>query len=105
MTSLFSPSAPFEWTPRCQRAFDYLKERLCTEPILTRFRPELPCILDCDFQGKTLGVVLSQHHEGERTERVIAYGSRCLIKTELRYTATRANFSLCFMGCRTFGFI
>lgn len=101
-TRLLSPAVPYVWDDKCQKAFDYLKMRLCSEPILTRFRPELQCILDCDFQGRTLGVVLSQHHEGERTERVIAYGSRTLTRAELRYTATEGELMALLYGLHTF---
>ena len=102
MTRMLSPAEPFLWSDKCQEAFDYLKERLCTEPILTRFRQELPCILDCDFQGQTLGVVLSQQHPGEKRERVIAYGSRSLTKPELRYTATEGELMALLYGLTNF---
>lgn len=102
LTRLLSPTVPFEWTDKCQVAFEYLKDRLCTEPILTRFRPELPCILDCDFQGRTLGVVLSQKHPGEVRERVVAYGSRTLTRQELRYTTTEGELMALLYGLQTF---
>ena len=102
LTVMLSPSVPYVWTEKCQAAFEYLKDRLCSEPILTRFRPELPCILDCDFQGRTLGVVLSQQHPGEVRERVIAYGSRTLTKQELRYTTTEGELLALLYGLTTF---
>jgi hypothetical protein len=82
LTDMLKPGNPFVWTAECQRAFEELKQ-LCLEPILTRYRPDLMCILDCDYQGQTLGAVLSQKHPGEKVERVLAYSSRTLKRAEL----------------------
>ncbi|WVZ49115.1 LOW QUALITY PROTEIN: hypothetical protein U9M48_000496 [Paspalum notatum var. saurae] len=35
MTALLEKNAKFEWTPACQKAFDELKKRLTTMPVLT----------------------------------------------------------------------
>ncbi|KAJ6811857.1 uncharacterized protein M6B38_151055 [Iris pallida] len=69
----------FNWTEQCQRAFDELKERLISAPVLA-----LPSGLGgyeiySDASGKGLGCVLMQHG------RVIAYTSRQLKIHERNY--------------------
>jgi hypothetical protein len=66
----------------------------CLEPILTRYRPDLMCILDCDYQGQRLGAVLSQKHPGEKVKRVLAYSSSALKRTELKYSPTEELLAL-----------
>jgi hypothetical protein len=82
---------PFVWTAEYQRAFEELKEKLCLELILTRYHPDFLCILDCDYQGQTLGAVLSQKHPGEKVERVLAYSLRTLKRAELEYSPTEGE--------------
>jgi hypothetical protein len=84
LTVMLKPENPFMWTTECQQAFQELKDKLCSEPILTRYRLELMCILDCDYQGQTLGAVLSQKHPGDKVERVLAYSLRTLKRAELK---------------------
>jgi hypothetical protein len=88
------------WTAECQRAFEELKERLCFEPILTRYRPNLMCILDCNYQGQTLDAVLSQKHPGEKVERVLAYSSRTLKRAELKYSPTEGKLLALLHGLK-----
>jgi hypothetical protein len=66
LTDMLKSENPFVRTAECQKALEELKERLCSELILTRYRPDLMCILDCNYQGQTLGAVLSRKHQGER---------------------------------------
>jgi len=67
-------NTPFEWTDECQQAFEILKDRLMTDPILALPSDIGQYILDTDASDRGLGAVLS-----ERTiagdERVIAYAS------------------------------
>jgi hypothetical protein len=91
LTDMLKPENPFMWTTECQQAFKELKDKLCLEPILTRYRPELMCIVDCDYQGQTLGAVLFQKHPGDKVERVLAYSSRTLIRAKLKYSPTEGK--------------
>ncbi|CAH8628181.1 unnamed protein product [Schistosoma guineensis] len=81
----------FLWTSECQQAFDALKARLTSPPILAF--PDTSAdggefILDTDASSSAIGAVLSQvARDGH--ERVIAYASRRLDKTEARYSTTR----------------
>ncbi|XP_018648667.1 KRAB-A domain-containing protein [Schistosoma mansoni] len=81
----------FLWTTECQQAFDVLKTRLSSPPILAV--PDTSVsggefILDTDASSSAIGAVLSQvAPDGQ--ERVIAYASRRLDKSETRYSTTR----------------
>jgi hypothetical protein len=70
--------------------------------ILTRYCPDLMCILDCDYQDQTLGTVLSQKHPGEKVERVLAYSSRTLKRAELKYSPTEGELLALLHGLKAF---
>ena len=78
----------FTWTNECQEAFEELRHRLTTAPILAY--PDFNCqfILDTDASDTGIGVVSSQI-DGEGRERDVAYGSRLLTKCERRYCVMR----------------
>ena len=71
----------------CQAAFEKLKHSLKNAPILAHpdFRKDL--ILDTDASNFAMGAVLSQMNKGQ--ERVVAYASKALSKSERRYCVTR----------------
>ena len=78
----------FQWTEECQAAFEELRHRLTTSPVLAYPDFEKSFILDTDASDVGIGAVLSQvSHNGQ--ENVIAYASRLLSKTERRYCVTR----------------
>jgi len=52
-------SPRFRWTAECQQAFDTLKLKLMTEPILALPNDELTYILDTDASNFGLGAVLT----------------------------------------------
>ncbi|MGH0121890.1 UNVERIFIED_CONTAM: hypothetical protein FKN15_067186 [Acipenser sinensis] len=79
--------ARFSWTEACQEAFDELKSRLVSAPILGYPLDGDGLILDTDASNYGIGAVLSQVQEGE--ECVLVYGSRRLSPTEQNYCTTR----------------
>ncbi|WVZ64347.1 hypothetical protein U9M48_013880 [Paspalum notatum var. saurae] len=79
MTSLLEKGVPFIWTKERQAAFDELKKRLNTAPVLTLPDLTKSFTVYCDASKEGLGCVLMQ--EG----KVIAYASRQLIKHEVNY--------------------
>ena len=85
-------NVPFNWKQEQQSAFEELKDRLVSAPVLAypNFSAEAGSfILDTDasqYQG--IGGVLSQQQQ-DGTERVIAYGSRSLNDHEKDYCTTR----------------
>ncbi|WVZ69531.1 hypothetical protein U9M48_018304 [Paspalum notatum var. saurae] len=79
MTSLLEKAVPFIWTKERQAAFDELKKRLTTAPVLTLPDLTKSFTVYCDASKEGLGCVLMQ--EG----KVIAYASRRLRKHEVNY--------------------
>ena len=77
----------FLWSLDCQHAFETLKDKLTTAPILSYPVMGKDFILDTDASQFTVGAVLSQEHDGK--ERVIAYMSKTMNKSELQYCTTR----------------
>ncbi|WVZ76109.1 hypothetical protein U9M48_024111 [Paspalum notatum var. saurae] len=72
MTTLLEKNIKFQWTSACQKAFEELKKRLTTAPVLTFPDMHKPFSVYCDASRLGLGCVLMQ--EG----KVIAYASRQL---------------------------
>ena len=85
---LTEKTVSFVWNAACQCAFEELKERLTTAPILAF--PDFACtfLLDTDASEYGIGAVLSQVGADGR-EKVVAYASRVLSKPERNYCVTR----------------
>ncbi|WVZ75840.1 hypothetical protein U9M48_023864 [Paspalum notatum var. saurae] len=79
MTSLLEKGFPFIWTKERQTAFDKLKKRLTTAPVLTLPDLTKSFTVYCDASKEGLGCVLMQ--EG----KVISYASCQLRKHEVNY--------------------
>ena len=87
LTRLNEKGVKFLWTEDCEKAFSTLKHRLTTAPILRHPDFSKQFTLDTDASDNAIGAVLSQEVGGE--EKVIAYASRTLTKTERKYCVTR----------------
>jgi hypothetical protein len=79
ITSLLKNDTKFNWSSKCNEAFEQLKVLLTTAPVLAEPDIEKPFDVYCDASGSGLGCVLMQ--EG----RVIAYASRQLRRHEEHY--------------------
>ena len=76
----------FEWSSDCEAAFQILKSRLCSPPILAYPDFSQPFHLYTDASQSALGYILGQVVDGK--EHVIAYGGRELSLQETRYSTT-----------------
>jgi len=92
MFQLMKKGVRWKWTRESQDAFDVLKARLVSEPILALPINEGTFVLDTDASDAGLGAVLSQIQHGK--EKVIAFASRTLSGPQLKYEVTR-NLSPC----------
>ena len=77
----------YEWTSDCQKAFEELKRRLTTVPILRHPNFDKQFILMTDASQIGFGAILSQKDEQGR-EVVIRYVSKAISDTEKNYAAT-----------------
>jgi len=75
--------------PIQQEAFEKLKDRLCTNPVLAYPDFRQPFILTTDASKVAVTAVLSQLQEG--VERPMTYASRQLTKTEAVYSASETE--------------
>jgi len=90
----------FVWTNECQEAFEELKRRLVSGPILALPKNEGMYVLDTYASDFGLGAVLSQQQpEGDK---VIAYASRTLTKAERKYETTRKELLAVANGLKQF---
>ena len=78
------------WGEEQETAFQQLKEKLVTAPILAYADYDKPFELHTDASTSGLGAVLYQEQNGMK--RVIAYGSRGLNKSERHYPAHKLEF-------------
>lgn len=87
LSKLTRKGEKYVWNPERQAAFEELKQKLTTAPILGLPNDEDEFILDTDASEFAIGAVLSQKQKG--MEVVLAYGSRLLTKSERNYCTTR----------------
>ena len=80
VTSLTSKDVEWKWGDEEQNAFELLKNRLISAPILGYLEAKGEYILDTDASAHGIGGVLSQAQNGK--ERVIAYYSQTLTAPE-----------------------
>ncbi|GKC69572.1 putative reverse transcriptase domain-containing protein, partial [Tanacetum coccineum] len=80
MTKLTQKKVKFEWGDKQETAFQLLKQKLCSAPILALPEGSEDFIVYCDASIKGLGAVLMQR------EKVVAYASRQLKIHEKNYT-------------------
>ena len=79
MTRLTRKEVKFEWNDLCEKAFQELKRRLTSTPIMIVLKRGQRCTVYCDASNDGLGCVLMQ------SGRVVAYGSRQLKNHEQNY--------------------
>nr|GFB04962.1 putative reverse transcriptase domain-containing protein [Tanacetum cinerariifolium] len=70
----------YDWGEKEENAFQLIKQKLCSEPILALPKGSEDFVVYCDASHKGLGAVLMQR------EKVIAYASRQLKVHERNYT-------------------
>jgi len=97
---LMKKGVDFVWTRECQEAFEELKQRLISGPILALSVNEGTYIRDTDASVVGYGAVLSQQQAQE--ERVIAYASRTMGRAEQKYETTRKELLAVVNGLKQF---
>ncbi|GJX20975.1 putative reverse transcriptase domain-containing protein [Tanacetum coccineum] len=85
MTKLTQKKVKFEWGDKQEAAFQLLKQKLCSAPILALPEGSEDFIAYCDASKKGLGAVLMQR------EKVISYASRQLKISERTRTTIKVR--------------
>ncbi|GJT72502.1 putative reverse transcriptase domain-containing protein [Tanacetum coccineum] len=80
MTKLTQKGIKFDWGEKEENAFQLIKQKLCSAPILALPEGSEDFVVYCDASHKGLGVVLMER------EKVIGYASRQLKVHEKNYT-------------------
>jgi hypothetical protein len=86
LSDLTRKNTPWQWGDPQKEAFQTLKERLTTAPILKQADCTREFILKTDASGWALGAVLVQEEDGE--EHPVEYASRLLNAAERNYSTT-----------------
>ena len=76
----------FKWDNECNEAFNTLKDRLITEPIMALPDFNKRFHLQTDASNTGVGYTLSQKYDG--TEKAVIYGGRVLSESEQRLSTT-----------------
>jgi hypothetical protein len=84
LTELTKKDVHFFWTPECEEAFEELKRRFTTGPILVHFHSDRKTVVETDASDFALGCVLSQVQLDNSTHPV-GYHSRKFKSAELNY--------------------
>lgn len=80
LNKMTGKNATYEWTEECEKAFNTLKEKLLTQPILQYPNFEKEFTITVDASTFACGGILSQNTDN--TELPIAYISRSFVKGE-----------------------
>ncbi|KAL9387950.1 hypothetical protein Peur_021074 [Populus x canadensis] len=86
LCNLLSQDVQFDWTSKCQEAFEKLKGLLTTAPIMQAPDWSLPFELMCDASDFAVGAILGQRKD--KKPHVIYYASKTLNDAQLNYTTT-----------------
>ncbi|KAJ1216559.1 hypothetical protein NDU88_004160 [Pleurodeles waltl] len=98
---LLKNKVTFEWSNECQAVFDMIKQNIIKAPALQGFDHNLQTIVTTDASNKGLGAVLAQV-DACGNENVIAFASRSLTETEMRYSVIERETLACVWGLEHF---
>jgi hypothetical protein len=83
LTQLTKRDAPFVWTEEADQAFQLLKTKVASAPVLQLHDPDLPNVIATDASDDAIGAVLQQ--DSGRGLQPVAFESRKLQGAELNY--------------------
>uniref|UniRef100_A0AAQ4P314 Reverse transcriptase/retrotransposon-derived protein RNase H-like domain-containing protein n=1 Tax=Gasterosteus aculeatus aculeatus TaxID=481459 RepID=A0AAQ4P314_GASAC len=83
--ALTSPQVAFHWSAEADAAFQELKRRFTTAPILTLPDPARQFVVEVDASNNGIGAILSQRAESDNKLHPCAFLSRRLTAAERNY--------------------
>ncbi|GBM23096.1 Transposon Ty3-I Gag-Pol polyprotein [Araneus ventricosus] len=87
LNELLKKDKQWHWTAECQEAFELLKNKLVTKPVLQFYDPKLPLHVFCDASQVAIGTILKQPDSSDNLHPV-SYHSRTLHSYESNYCIT-----------------
>ena len=90
LTNLLGKDVPFKFDEECLQAWEELKRRLVSAPIISAPDWTRPFEIMCDASDYAIGAVLEQRIDNR--QHVIYYASRTLNEAQLNYTTTEKEF-------------
>ncbi|KAM6564513.1 hypothetical protein CsatB_024511 [Cannabis sativa] len=100
LSNLLASGVPFEFGKDCLEAFQILKEKLISAPIVTTPNWELPFEIMCDASDYAIGAVLGQRVD--KVFRTIYYASKTLNDAQLNYATTEKEMLAIVFACDKF---
>ena len=91
LTMLLKKDQVWKWGEDQQKAFDILKHKLMTAPILRMPSPDREFILFTDWSCVAIGAILAQMDPHTGVEYVVSYGSKKLDKHQRNYSPTEGE--------------
>ncbi len=101
LRQLTKANAQFHWTEQHEAAFNRLKTALSNSPVLAHFSLTSPTRLVTDASPWAVGAILLQQ-QPDMSYRPIAYGSRSLSQTEMKYAQIEREALAIVFGCEHF---
>ena len=83
LTDLTKKGKTSEWPESAQGAFELLKQRFTTAPVLRHFDPTLQTVVETDASNFAIGAILSQQYL--KRLHPVAFHSRKMDKAEINY--------------------
>lgn len=88
------------WTTEADQAFNEIKRRLTSAPVLASPDFTKPFIIQCDASNTAVGSILYQASDG--IEHPVAYASRTLNKCERKYSTTEKELAALLFSLEKF---
>ena len=97
---LLEKEARFEFDEKCKCAFEEIKARLITAPIMARLEWNKEFEIMCDASDFTMGVVLGQ--KSDKTFRAIYYASKTFNEAQENYSTIEKEMLAMVFACEKF---
>ncbi|XP_061357764.1 uncharacterized protein LOC133302056 [Gastrolobium bilobum] len=97
---LLEKDIKFEFNSDCVKAFESLKNKLITTPVIQPTDWNLPFELMCDASDHAIGVVLGQRKD--KLFRSIYYASKTLNEAQVNYSVTEKELLAVVYACEKF---